>query len=157
MVRLWLVVVVAAVAFTVYAAIDCATMPRERVRSLRRGWWILLVIVLPVLGGVLWFLLGRTPATRGPGPRYRGPEDDPDFLGGSRAAGSTITGTDQDDATLRDLEAQFRARDERRGRDARRDTDARDTDARDAERDPDSGDERLARDPRDDDDGRTDR
>ncbi|MDM7890941.1 PLDc N-terminal domain-containing protein [Curtobacterium caseinilyticum] len=113
MVRLWLIVVVAAVAFTVYAVIDCATMPRQRIRSLRRGWWVLLVVVLPVLGGVLWFLLGRAPATPGPGPRYRGPEDDPDFLGGPRAAGSPRTGTDQDDAILRDLEDRFRDRDER--------------------------------------------
>ncbi|PZF58863.1 hypothetical protein DEJ23_03505 [Curtobacterium sp. MCSS17_008] len=108
MVRLWLIVAVAAVAFTVYAVIDCATMPPQRIRSLRRGWWVLLVLVLPVLGGVLWFLLGRAPAAPGPTPRYRGPEDDPDFLGGPRAAGPHRTGTDQDDATLRDLEDQFR-------------------------------------------------
>lgn len=119
MVRLWLIVAVAAVAFTVYAVIDCATMPRQRIRSLRRGWWVLLVIVLPVLGGLLWFLLGRAPATPGPTPRYRGPEDDPDFLGGPRGPGTLRTGTDQDDATLRDLEDQFR--DERRDRDERDD------------------------------------
>ncbi|WIE63961.1 PLDc N-terminal domain-containing protein [Curtobacterium sp. MCLR17_036] len=113
MVRLWLIVAVAAVAFTVYAAIDCATMPRERIRSLRRGIWILLVIVLPVLGGLLWFLLGRAPATEpGTGRRYRGPEDDPDFLGGTPAPGSTLTDKDQDDATLRDLEDQFHDRDD---------------------------------------------
>ena len=112
MFRLWLVVVVAAVAFTVYAVIDCATMPRDRIRSLRRGWWVLVVLVLPVLGGLLWFLLGRAPATRGPGPRYRGPEDDPDFLGGPHGAEPPRTDKDQDDATLRDLEDQFHDRDD---------------------------------------------
>ncbi|SDQ69181.1 Phospholipase_D-nuclease N-terminal [Curtobacterium sp. UNCCL20] len=122
MIRLWLIVVVAAVAFTVYAAIDCATMPRERVRSLRRGVWILLVIVLPVLGAVLWFLLGRAPATEpGGGSGYRGPEDDPDFLGGPHGPEQHRTDKDQDDETLRDLEQQFRERDrrdrERRDRD----------------------------------------
>ncbi|MBT2503377.1 PLDc N-terminal domain-containing protein [Curtobacterium sp. ISL-83] len=112
MVRLWLVVAVAAVAFTVYAAIDCATMPRERIRSLRRAVWVLLVIVLPVLGAVLWFLLGRAPASAGDGrSRYRGPEDDPDFLGGDRPRGPR-TDKDQDDATLRDLEDQFHDRDD---------------------------------------------
>ena len=124
MVRLWLIVAVAAVAFTVYAVIDCATMPRHRIRSLRRGWWILLVLVLPVLGGLLWFVLGRAPAAPAPAPRYRGPEDDPDFLGGPRGTGTLRTGTDQDDATLRDLEDQFRddqLRDERRDRDERDD------------------------------------
>ena len=122
MIRLWLIVVVAAVAFTVYAAIDCATMPRERVRSLRRGVWILLVIVLPVLGAVLWFLLGRAPATEpGGGSGYRGPEDDPDFLGGPHGPEQHRTDKDQDDETLRDLEQQFRERD-------RRDRDRRDRD-----------------------------
>ncbi|MFJ7290051.1 PLDc N-terminal domain-containing protein [Curtobacterium sp. AB451] len=125
MIRLWLIVVVAAVAFTVYAAIDCATMPRERVRSLSRGVWVLLVIVLPVLGGVLWFLLGRAPATRpGGGSGYRGPEDDPDFLGGPSGPDQHRTDKDQDDETLRDLEQQFRERERRADRD-RRDDDGR--------------------------------
>lgn len=129
MIRLWLIVVVAAVAFTVYAAIDCATMPRERVRSLRRGIWVLLVIVLPVLGAVLWFLLGRASATEpGGGSGYRGPEDDPDFLGGPHGPEQHRTDKDQDDETLRDLEQQFRERD-RRDRD-RRDRDQRDDDGR---------------------------
>jgi hypothetical protein len=113
MVRLWLVVVVAAVAFTVFAVIDCATMPRQRVRSLRKGIWVVLVVVLPVLGGVLWFLLGRAPAVGrsggdGGGGGYRGPEDDPDFLGGRTVrAERAPDDKDQDDATLRDLEDQF--------------------------------------------------
>jgi len=111
MVRLWLVIVVAAVAFTVFALIDCATMPRTRVRSLRKGIWVLLVVVLPVLGGVLWFLLGRSPAVPrgngGGGAGYRGPEDDPDFLGGTTPPGRKSDDKDQDDATLRSLEDQF--------------------------------------------------
>jgi len=111
MVRLWLVIVVAAVAFTVFAVIDCATMPRQRVRSLRKGLWVVLVVVLPVLGGVLWFLLGRAPAagrSGGGGGGYRGPEDDPDFLGGRTVrAERAPDDKDQDDATLRDLEDQF--------------------------------------------------
>jgi hypothetical protein len=118
MVRLWLIVVVAAVAFTVYAVIDCATMPRARVRSLSRGVWVVLVIVLPVLGGVLWFVLGRAPATEpGGGSGYRGPEDDPDFLGGPHGPEQHRTDKDQDDETLRDLEQQFRERDRDRDRD----------------------------------------
>ena len=112
MIRLWLIIVVAAVAFTVYAVIDCATMPRQRIRSLSRGVWVLLVIVLPVLGGVLWFLLGRAPVSQTPVPRYRGPEDDPDFLGGAHPQGKSSTDKDQDDATLRDLEEQFHDRDD---------------------------------------------
>jgi hypothetical protein len=106
MIRLWLVVAVAAVAFTVYALIDCATMPKQRIRSLRRGVWVLLIVVLPVLGALLWFLLGRAPASPERVSRYRGPEDDPDFLG-EQDPERPRTDKDQDDATLRNLEEQF--------------------------------------------------
>jgi hypothetical protein len=118
MVRLWVALVVAAVAFIVYTVIDAAWIPRERIRSLGRLPWILLIIVLPVLGGVLWFLLGRAPASGATRDgRYRGPDDDPDFLGSVRAPRPSREQKDQDDATLRDLERQFR---ERRGDDDER-------------------------------------
>lgn len=109
MVRLWIALVVAAVAFVVYCVIDVATMPAQRIRSLGRGAWIVIVLVLPVLGGVLWFLLGRAPAAAAPAARYRGPDDDPDFIGGTQPRESR-TAKDQDDATLRDLERQFHER-----------------------------------------------
>jgi hypothetical protein len=111
MVRLWIGVVVAAVAFTVYCVIDTATMPRQRIRSLGRAPWVVIVLVLPVLGGVLWFLLGRSPASgSAPAGRYRGPDDDPDFIGGVQPPRKSRTEKDQDDATLRDLERQFHER-----------------------------------------------
>lgn len=110
MIRLWVAIAVAAVAFIVYTVIDVATMPRVRVRSLRKGWWILIVLILPVLGAVLWFLLGRSPASGAvPTGRYRGPDDDPDFLGSvHQRPRRSRTEKDQDDETLRDLEQQFR-------------------------------------------------
>jgi hypothetical protein len=110
MIRLWVAIAVAAVAFVVYSVIDVATMPRVRIRSLRRGWWILIVLLLPVLGAVLWFLLGRAPASgAGVDGRYRGPDDDPDFLGSvPQRPRRSRSDKDQDDETLRDLEQQFR-------------------------------------------------
>ena len=58
----WLVGVVAAVAWAV-ALVD---MVRWR-SALRRGQlaaWVLIVIILPVLGTILYFVIGRQPETR---------------------------------------------------------------------------------------------
>jgi hypothetical protein len=58
----WLVGVVAALAWAV-ALVD---MVRRR-SALRRGQlaaWVLIVIILPVLGTILYFVIGRQPRTR---------------------------------------------------------------------------------------------
>ena len=58
----WLVGVVAAVAWAV-ALVD---MVRRR-SALTRGRlaaWVLIVIILPVLGTILYFVVGRQPGTR---------------------------------------------------------------------------------------------
>ncbi len=73
----------------VYCLIDLWQADRERVRLLPKPLWVLLIIVLPLLGGVAWLLAGRPESTgrggppnrRGPQPP-RGPDDDPDFLRG---------------------------------------------------------------------------
>ena len=73
---------VAAVIFTIYAVADCAFFDRSRVRGLARGWWIVVILVVPIIGGVLWFIIGRGRANR-VGPSRGGavaPDDDPDFL-----------------------------------------------------------------------------
>ncbi|PZE26535.1 MULTISPECIES: PLD nuclease N-terminal domain-containing protein [unclassified Curtobacterium] len=107
MVKFLIGAVVAAVAFTVYAVIDCAWVPRDRVRALNKPLWIVLVVVLPIIGAVLWYLLGRAPARAVPRQRYRGPDDDPDFLGATARAGMTRSEKEQSDATLRHLEQQL--------------------------------------------------
>ncbi|HEX3004328.1 MAG TPA: PLDc N-terminal domain-containing protein [Angustibacter sp.] len=73
----------------VYCLIDLWQADRERVRLLPKPVWVLLILVLPLLGGVAWLLAGRPetmgrggpPNRRGPQPP-RGPDDDPDFLRG---------------------------------------------------------------------------
>ena len=76
--------VLLAVALYIYFIIDVLRTPRDDTRSLPKFVWLLLVIVLPLLGGLLWLALGRVwPA---PGSRFgrgRGPlapDDDPTFL-----------------------------------------------------------------------------
>ncbi|HEV7624624.1 MAG TPA: PLDc N-terminal domain-containing protein [Amnibacterium sp.] len=78
MARLVVGVVIAAAVFTIFATVDCALTERTRVRGMSKGLWLVVVLVLPVLGGVLWFLIGRGPLHR----RSLPPDDDPSFLGG---------------------------------------------------------------------------
>ena len=80
MVRVWLVVGVIAALFYIYSIVDCALAERERVRGLPKAAWIPIVIVFPLIGGILWFAIGRPRRERPNGPRALAPDDDPDFL-----------------------------------------------------------------------------
>jgi Phospholipase_D-nuclease N-terminal len=87
----------------VFCLLDVATTPDEHCRNLPKLLWLLVVIVLPAVGSVLWLVAGRTqgrPARLGSLP-YKGnsgalaprptsqrassPDDDEDFLRGLRA------------------------------------------------------------------------
>ncbi len=82
MVRLLVVLAVVVVAVVVYALIDLAMTDKTRVRALNKPLWAVVIVVLPALGAILWFVLGK--ARRGPGRSSRnlGPDDDPEFLNG---------------------------------------------------------------------------
>ena len=72
--------------FWVYTFLDCVRSDSRTARGLPKGVWIVVIIVLPVIGGILWLLIGRDRASRrGAGPksgpsRPLYPDDDPDFL-----------------------------------------------------------------------------
>lgn len=79
MARLLLIGVLLALAFWVYSIVDCALQDATRHRGVSKPVWILIVVLLPVLGGILWFVVGR--ARRASAPVRRAPDDDPEFLG----------------------------------------------------------------------------
>jgi hypothetical protein len=77
----------AGLALTIYAVIDCFQTDEERVKHLPRFAWVVLIVIIPWVGPLAWLLAGHErslpPGRRNPkrpitGPR--GPEDDPDFL-----------------------------------------------------------------------------
>jgi hypothetical protein len=75
--------VLAAIGVTIYAAIDCLRSDDAEIRGLPKPLWLLLIIVFPLFGGLLYLLLGRQPAPGSPTSRRLrtiGPDDDPDFL-----------------------------------------------------------------------------
>lgn len=81
MTRFLIVLVVVAVAFTIYTLVDVLLTERSRVRAFPKPLWAFVVVLLPVIGGVLWLVVGK--ARRGPRGTARpiAPDDDPTFLG----------------------------------------------------------------------------
>ena len=71
-----------AVGVIVYSLIECARTDSADMRGLRKGGWIAVIVLLPLLGALLWLFLGRPKGAAGStGPaRGRGPDDDPQFL-----------------------------------------------------------------------------
>lgn len=72
------------VALYIYFVLDVLRTPRGQTRSLPRWVWLLVVILLPIIGGLAWLAFGRTWGS--PGSRWRrgrgpaAPDDDPRFL-----------------------------------------------------------------------------
>ena len=84
MARLIVILVFVAVGLMVWSIADIVLFDPRRVRALPKPAWILIAL-LPVIGPLLWFTIGRgrvNRATAG-GPGRRGPvapDDDPAFL-----------------------------------------------------------------------------
>lgn len=71
-----------AVGLVIYALIECAQSERYQVRAVPKGAWLLIILLLPVVGAVLWLFFGRprTDDAARDAARGRGPDDDPQFL-----------------------------------------------------------------------------
>lgn len=101
--------------FWIWALFDCISTDASLCRSLPKGVWLLLVIVLPDIGGIAWLLLGRPEKAHWrPGSTdYRAPrrpvglEDQPRYSG---AAGVSERRSAELDRQLDEWEAQQRAR-----------------------------------------------
>lgn len=80
MVRFLIIGAVIAVAFILYALVDAAMTDASRARGVPKPVWVVLVVVLPVIGAILWFAIGkgRPGAAQVVSPA---PDDDPRFTG----------------------------------------------------------------------------
>lgn len=104
MARILLGLALVVVIVTVYAVVDCAMMQAERVRGLPKPAWLVVILLVPVIGVVLWFVIGRAPAGYRPAPRPTAPDDDQRFLG-------SISKAEQDER-IRRLEEELAALDD---------------------------------------------
>jgi hypothetical protein len=75
--------VLAAIGVTIYAAIDCLRSDDAEIRGLPKPLWLLVIVAVPLFGGLAYILVGRVPAPGSPTSRLKrtiAPDDDPDFL-----------------------------------------------------------------------------
>ncbi len=93
---MYVIIVLALVGFWLYCLLDVIAIDTGLVRNLSKPLWVVIVLLVPVLGGSAWLMLGRPPrASLAPGsavdpgsppsrptPRQGpiGPEDSDAFL-----------------------------------------------------------------------------
>ena len=77
LVRVLFALAVIAVAIDIYTIADIALTNRNRLRSLNKFVWIVVVILIPVVGAILWFVLGKSRASNV--NNVLGADDDPNF------------------------------------------------------------------------------
>jgi hypothetical protein len=108
------VVALVLIAFWIWALFDCISTDSALCRNLPKGFWLILVLLLPDIGALAWLLLGR-PERAGwrPGStdysaprRPIGIEDSPRY---SEIAGVTDRRSEELDRQLDDWEEQQRA------------------------------------------------
>ena len=125
--RFFLLLDLATLALLVYCLIDCIQTDSALVRNLPKPFWLILIVLLPLVGGIAWLVAGRPertepaatgrgswPQPRGRGasaqpPRPLGPDDDEEFLRQMRAIDAEHQRTlDQWERDLRDRERRLR-------------------------------------------------
>lgn len=78
MIRLLFLLAAIAVALMVFTIVDVTLTDSRRVRGVPKGFWYVIVL-LPIVGPILWFALGKEPVSAKRG-RTIAPDDDESFL-----------------------------------------------------------------------------
>jgi hypothetical protein len=81
--RLLIFIAVVWLLFTVFVTVFAASAKKSEVRNLPKWLWVLICLAVPIIGGLLYLVLGRPlggPKTRGGKSRVVAPDDDPAFL-----------------------------------------------------------------------------
>jgi hypothetical protein len=114
MARLYVILGFVTVAVYIYALVDAISIHEWRIKSLNKAAWVLIILVLPLVGAILWFTIGKLGAhdARGEGggarrtpPRVLAPDDDPAFL-------RKASRFEEQEARIRELEAELKALDD---------------------------------------------
>ena len=88
--RLLIPLILVSLGVMIYALIEAISTPSDRTRIMPKGVWIIVIILIPLVGGVLWLLFGNENSylastvqgfrkTTGPA-RPTSPDDDEEFL-----------------------------------------------------------------------------
>ena len=82
MLKVYLVGGVIILALMIYGAIDSLMTNKRRIRGVPRIAWFFIILLLPLLGVILWFTLGKERGSAANARRPMAPDDDPEFLRG---------------------------------------------------------------------------
>lgn len=66
--RLEVVVALAVLVLEIFAVVNCALIPDARVRGVPKALWLIVILIFPLIGSVLWLAVGRERVAV-PGPR----------------------------------------------------------------------------------------
>jgi len=80
--KLLIAIGLAVLILTVYSLVDCALFEKRRIRGLPRWVWVFVIVLVPLIGPLLWLLVGRGRGASPVGRSFRtvAPDDDPEFL-----------------------------------------------------------------------------
>jgi hypothetical protein len=70
--------IIVLIACTIYTIVHVVQSNSERVRGLPKVLWLIIVLFVPALGVIAWWMFGRPQSTQLPPPTA--PDDDPLFL-----------------------------------------------------------------------------
>ena len=71
---------IAALVLDVFAIVDLVVIDKSRVRAFPKIFWVIVVIVIPFIGALLWFAVGRDWGRKRGQSTVVAPDDDPEFL-----------------------------------------------------------------------------
>jgi len=80
MARLLIILPFAVLAIDIFAIVDVVLTDRARVRAVPKAIWIMMIVLIPLIGAILWFAVGKERGGRADDRRMIAPDDDPAFL-----------------------------------------------------------------------------
>ena len=75
--RVELVLGLVVLAAWIFSIVSCALTPESQVRGIPKPAWLILIVLLPLLGSVLWLAVGRSAGSRLPRLRTAAPQPIP--------------------------------------------------------------------------------
>ncbi|WP_166986169.1 PLD nuclease N-terminal domain-containing protein [Canibacter zhoujuaniae] len=109
MARALIITVVLAAAFQIFAVVDAAMTEPQRTRGVSKPVWVVLVVFLPVIGGILWLTIGKVRDSQvGGSAGSRGTVAGAAASGAAAAADALSRLNESSEARLRELEERLR-------------------------------------------------
>lgn len=116
------------VGLTLYTLLDAVRTPAHEARTLPKWLWVIVTLLFPVVGPIMWLILGRPKAQLAAQPAAGAPR--PGFSQRRNTPAPSVSSPDDDEEYLRWLKA--KAERERRSREAesnnKQDSDLKDPD-----------------------------